>query len=310
MDHTYLDRTYLRYLFGGVLKAAENFKGDVCEIRLRAGLPLSVTVPGGSLLLNEGGSVSEAGKALYVTYEDVRRTFEAVCRYSVHSFQGSIAKGYITLPGGHRAGLCGSAVMNSSGKTENLRHISSINLRIAREVKGTAEEIADRIKLPCGVLICGEPGAGKTTVLRDLCRIAGNIFPVTLIDEREEIAAVTNGIPGSDVGLQTDILSGFSKPEGIMAAVRSMNPVMLFCDETGGEEDISALEYAYQCGVKTAAAVHCPDPERLIMRTKLYRLFSTGAMDWAVFVKERRITDIVKAGDLGVNYVNRQGGKP
>ena len=304
-----MDRTYLRYFFGGVLKAIENFKGDICEIRLRAGLPLAVTDSSGSTLVNENGSREyDPQNALHITSEDVRRTFEAVCRYSVHSFQGSIAKGYITLPGGHRAGICGTSVANAEGRTENIRHISSINLRIAREVPGAAEEIAASVQLPCGVLICGEPGSGKTTVLRDLCRISGDKFPVTLIDEREEIAAVTNGVPANKVGLQTDILSGFLKPEGIMTAVRSMNPRMIFCDEVGGDEDIAALEYAAGCGVKIAAAVHCPDPGRLIMRTRLYRLFSLGALEFAVFVKNRRIEGIVKGSALGVNSANTKGG--
>lgn len=304
-----MERTYLRYLFGGALKAIDNFKGDICEIRLRAGAPLAVTEPAGSVLVNEnGGRESDPKKALWITAEDVRRTFDAVCRYSVHSFQGSISKGFITLPGGHRAGICGTAVQGSGGITENIRHISSINLRIAREVIGAAEEIAGSIPLPAGVLICGEPGSGKTTVLRDLCRLCGDRFPVSLIDEREEIAAVTGGVPANRVGVQTDILNGFGKPEGIMTAVRVMNPRMIFCDEVGGDEDIAALEYAAGCGVKIAAAVHCPDPERLIMRTRLYRLFSLGALEYAVFVGERKIVRIVKGSALGVNFTGKGGG--
>lgn len=301
-----MERTYLRYFFGEVKNALENFRGDICEIRLRAGLPLAVGCPEGTVLLTGEGAAAAVSNAdntdaLTVTPDDIKRTFEAVCRYSVHSFQQTISNGYVTVPGGHRAGLCGTAVTSAGGRTENIRHISGINFRVAREVIGAAEGIAPFVlePQPKGVLVCGAPGSGKTTVLRDLCRIAGNRFPVSLIDERDELAACSGGLPGNKVGLQTDVFSGFSRAQGMAAAVRVMSPVMIFCDEIGGNEDMDAIEAAGFSGVKIAAAFHCPGPARLV-RTRLYRLFQTGVFETAVFLENRVIKEVVTASELGV----------
>ena len=142
-----MERTYLRYFFGGIRTALEGLNEDVCEIRLRAGQPPAVGCPRGTFFLTADGgtgavSNGETAGVLRVTPEDIRRTFEAVCRYSLHSFQQSISRGYVTVPGGHRVGLCGTAVLSADGRVENIRHISGINFRVAREVTGAAEGIA------------------------------------------------------------------------------------------------------------------------------------------------------------------------
>lgn len=293
--------TVLRYFSGSIYKALLSFEDEPCEIRLRTGKPLAAVLPDNSVFLCEDGSItSSADRALKVTGEDVRRCFEAVCRYSVHSVQSQISRGFVTVGGGHRAGISGTAVYSSSDRLENVKYINGINFRVAHEIIGAADEIMSHVMSGGlrSVLICGEPCAGKTTVLRDLCRQIGDKYPVSLVDERCEIAAQSAGTAGSRVGLNTDVFSGYSKRDGILTALRVMSPRMIFCDEIGSDDDLNAVELAARSGVKTAASIHCGSPEQLAHRPKIYRMITSGVFEYCVFVKDRKISGIYRSDEL------------
>ena len=51
---------------------------------------------------------------------------------------------YTDIIGGNRVGIVGSAVVDN-GQVININYISSLNIRIAREIKGAANEIIDNI---------------------------------------------------------------------------------------------------------------------------------------------------------------------
>jgi stage III sporulation protein AA len=251
------------------------------EIRLRVDRCLSVfagnemyTVSGGNLLL----AGDPRGGGVTVTAQDIKFCFESICQYSVHSFAKEIRNGFITVPGGHRAGFCGTAVAGDDtiGEPGTIKHINAINFRIAREVKGAADRLFRALNgchhsnpdpshsnSPISVLICGGVGSGKTTLLRDLARLAGNRMKVALIDCRGELAAVSSGVPAHDVGAFTDVFDGYTKEGGIETAVRVMSPALIVCDEIGGERDIAALNYARLSGVAVAASVHAASLESL-----------------------------------------------
>ncbi|MGN1103178.1 MAG: hypothetical protein ACI4RG_13350 [Huintestinicola sp.] len=290
----------LRYFSPRISKALTDVCGNISEIRLRSGEPLSVTLPDKYIFVTENGAyTTSADKALRVTMEDIRHTFEAVCRYSVHSCQSRINSGFVTVAGGHRAGLCGTAVYSPSGKIENLKYINGINFRIAGEMHGAADEIVltamqNGLK---SVLIFGAPCSGKTTILRDLCRQIGDKYPVSLVDERFEIASVSGGNTNNRVGANTDVFSGFSKTDGIMTAVRVMSPRMIVCDEIGSDSDISALKQAWISGVKIAATMHCGSMRELL-DSSVYPLISCKAFDFAVYIADRHIKRIYKSEEL------------
>ena len=74
------------------------------------------------------------------------------------------------MAGGHRVGVCGTAVYEEN-RVSGIRDISSLNIRIAREVYGAADELLRELdKEISGLLIAGPPSSGKTTILRDLAR--------------------------------------------------------------------------------------------------------------------------------------------
>lgn len=276
----------VRY-FGGnagaaVKRLSADFFEEMTEIRLRVNRPAAVS------LNNEVRYITADGQLTYspefgITADsgDLRTSFEAVCRYSVHSFRREIAEGFVTVCGGHRAGFCGTAVTNGNS-IESIKDISSLNFRIARQVRGCAEELCGRVfgdnfRGLCSLLIAGAPASGKTTLLRDTARLLGRRFRVALIDERGELAAVTNGVPQNDVGINTDVFDGYSKPAGIMTALRVMSPQIIICDEIGSEEDFKALYTAANSGVYVAATVHASAEEELKRRGFPLELFRCTA---------------------------------
>lgn len=296
--------TVLRFFGGDIQKALSLCGGEISEIRLRAGRPLCVTCEGMNRFVSADGIISDqSDKAILVSADEIRRTFEAVCRYSVHSFQGRISQGFVTVSGGHRVGLSGTAVYSADGRVENIRHINGLNFRIARQIRGAADEIIPMVLDGnggglTGVLICGEPCSGKTTVLRDLCRQIGDRVNTALIDERGEIAAESGGVINNNVGMCTDVYSGFSKADGIRDAVRSMSPMMLVCDEIGSEDDLNAIEYAYLSGVRICAAIHSAGSDELMMHGRIREMTERGIFGLFVFMKDRRPARILSRHDI------------
>lgn len=260
------------------------------EIRLRAGAP--------PVLRGRRGD-EPAGKLL-CTSEDIDFTFCAVCDNSVHSYEEQIREGFVTVEGGHRAGLCGTAVKRG-GKIRTVKNISSINFRIARQVTGCAEGICREVFSGglCGVLVAGAPMSGKTTVLRDMCRYLAGRYRVALIDERSEIAAVCSGVPQNDTGIMCDVFDGYSKAEGIMTAVRTMSPQIIICDEIGGRKDIRAIRDSLSSGVCIAASVHAGTPYELTGRKNIMRLIKTGVFSYIVFLETcGRTGTVMRLNDL------------
>lgn len=214
----------------------------IAEIRLRVGRPaVAVDLFGGMRICSER-----------LSGNDIAEYFAEICRYSVHSYQDEIAGGFVTLDGGHRVGICGTAV-REDGRITFLKDISGLNVRVAHAVEGCSDELFGRVG-ECSLLIVGRPMTGKTTILRDLARRLGERRRVTVIDSRGEIAAAVHGLPSYDIGLNTDVLCGCEKSEGIMLTLRSMSPEFIICDEIAHDEE--AVEQALFCGVKVIASAH------------------------------------------------------
>ena len=82
--------------------------------------------------------------------------------------------GFVTVKGGHRVGISGSCVIEN-GKVININYIYSLNFRVAKEVLGSSNKILNDVinseeNSVYNTLIVSSPGAGKTTILRDLIR--------------------------------------------------------------------------------------------------------------------------------------------
>lgn len=124
----------------------EPIQREAQEIRLRVGKPVTVCCRTGTYFLREDGSPFPLpqGPLFLARKADLEESFRTICCYSVYSHQNEIRNGYITLRGGHRAGICGTAVY-TGGALSGLRDVSSINLRIARQIDGAADGLFEAL---------------------------------------------------------------------------------------------------------------------------------------------------------------------
>lgn len=252
------------------LTLSQSVRNAAEELRLRAGRPVSVATPDGEMVLPGSPVISPA---------DLRAVLEIATQSSAHTALERVRHGFFTVRGGHRVGLCGTAVVKD-GEIHNLRELSSLNIRIARQISGIGDEPLRRIRtekaLP-SVLVLAPPGAGKTTLLRDLIRglsagVGGPPLRVGVADERGELGSVYSGVPQLDLGPHTDVMDGCSKADGLMMLLRGMNPQVLAVDEITALEDIDALEMAAGCGAALLATAHGRCAEDLARRPLYARL--------------------------------------
>ncbi len=260
--------------------------GMINEIRLRINRPVIISMSGRNFFLSYGGRFSEnPHNAVTADASDINGAFRAVCDYSVHSYQRQISDGYITIEGGNRVGICGTAV-STDNNVDTLKYISGLNFRISGQVNGCGKKICDRLfsDKPVGLLVIGPPLSGKTTVLKDICRTLGNRFKVSVIDERSEIGAVYHGQPQNDIGIMTDVFDSYPKESGITTAVRVMSPDIIVCDEIGGRADCKAIMKAVSSGVRFIATAHGNSIEEIKSNRHMSELIATGIFQYYVLL--------------------------
>ena len=209
------------------------------------------------------------------TKADMAEALELISHSSLYAHENDIRNGYITIAGANRVGITGSAVVED-GEINNIKEISGLNYRIAHEIKGCSDRLMDMImdvKRVRNTIIISPPECGKTTLLRDIIRNLSNMkIKVSVVDERGEICAASEGHIGYDLGNCCDIMTGAAKDKGMMAMLRSMSPNVIVTDELGGEHDIGAVSKIINSGVSVVATIHGKDEKQLRNRADIAKL--------------------------------------
>lgn len=262
-------------------------EGNIQEIRIKVGKPTILILSNEERILD-----------CITTNDEVKGILVKISNYSLYAYEEEIKQGYITIKGGHRVGIAGECVI-SNGEIKTIKNISSLNIRISKDVVGSSKKImpiitrGDRIY---NTLIISPPKCGKTTILRDIAKnISNGMYTVGLkgkkvviIDERSEVAACYNGIPQMDVGIRTDVLDNCLKKTGMIMAIRSLSPDVLICDEIGTLGEVEALNMAFNSGVNIVVTVHGFDIEDIYSRKVFKELIDESIIERVVVLSSRK----------------------
>lgn len=266
------------------------------EIRIRINKPVSLVYSDSTFFLNSDGSLSRKANVsslIIPTMFDIDSIIRSLCKFSIHSCGKEFTQGFFTIENGIRVGAAGTV---SASADRSLKYINALNFRIARQIIGCADSVYSKIFAfdRKSLLICGGVNSGKTTLLRDLCRLCGEQYKIALIDERNELSGSVNGIPSNEIGIQTDVLEGYRRDEGIIAAIRTLSPHIIFCDEISTGDDAKAIMSGFGCGVNFVTTVHADSYEDLQRRSITKELVEAGVFDYIVILEGESMPGKIK----------------
>lgn len=242
------------------------------ELRMRVGHPVILKQYGKCALTH-----------LVCTEDLMKETLSCCTNRSFYSHSDTILEGYIALPGGIRAGVCGKAICHE-GKILSVKDISFFSIRIPRPVLGVANPLFTVLRstnFQKGMLLYSPPGIGKTTVLRELTRTLASpphLLSIALLDQRGELSAGLENCPSLSVYLY------YPKEKALSVALRTAAPDLVILDEIGKEE-CSGLAECGKGGVAVIASAHAANHRELLARPGIAALLQAGMFDYLVGIR-------------------------
>lgn len=263
------------------------------EIRIRVNQPVVIVIKNRSYFVDYNGDIYDYVTHTSIVFDKVKfdELVLRLCDFSIYSHEEELKNGYITLNNGSRVGISGTALY-SDNKISSIKEITSINIRIPREVKGCANNILNCLYVNSfpSIIVAGKPNSGKTTVLRDIANQLSNGFnntyrKIAVIDERNEIAGKNLDGFSLNLGVNTDVMTGIKKAKGIEIATRVLSPEMIIFDEIATMEEVEQVKSAFSCGISFALSVHVADKTDLLSKPIIKSLLMTNEFSYIVLLE-------------------------
>lgn len=281
----------------------------ITEIRIRVEKPILIYMNQKEVSIDmEGNFIYVCDNGKRFSYKEIQQLIDFWCRDSRYAFQNEIKRGFLTIEGGHRIGICGEVIHGEDEQVQSIKYVSSLNIRVAHEIKNVAEKIIKYICIDKNIkntLIVSPPGAGKTTLLRDIIRLLSDGcedstgLSVGLVDERGEIAACYQGIPQLDVGKRTDVLDNCKKSVGMRMLLRSMAPAVIAVDELGNEDEMKLIQQMSGNGCAVIATIHGNSVEELKEKKILIEIWEQKLFKNIIFLFKEKNQFCMELYDIG-----------
>jgi stage III sporulation protein SpoIIIAA len=208
----------------------------------------------------------------------------------------------------NRAGL-EQQLHRISGMRNRDGDVIGLTMRVGRHVSGNADMISDLLfGDERSILFLGEPGSGKTTIVREATRLLSMESNVCVVDTSNEIAG-DGDVPHPCIGLARRMMvPSLNDQAAVMVeCVQNHTPEIMVIDEIGRPAEVEAARTCKQRGVRMIASAH-GDLRKLVKNKQLRSL--VGGVESVTLGDAAAKAEAKKVGFGGMQKVKAQRSGP
>ena len=170
----------------------------------------------------------------------------------------------------NRAGIDGQLHRFSVIRARNQTEIVGLTIRIGRSITGISDLLLDvLLGSDKSILLLGEPGSGKTTIVREAARLLSQEKNVMVVDTSSEIGGHgTKPHPCIGLARRMMVRSLEEQSRVMVECVQNHTPFCMIVDEIGRRQEVLAARTVRQRGVRIIASAH-GDLRKLVQNHEL-----------------------------------------